>query len=176
METWLRKSWPDLLLEQIIESLPCVFGFASSGRSFAFDTFLRFKKRALIARILSQDARGDWLSAFKANGRIEKGALLAGVKVRFALGTLTVELNLEGHDRAAQSAAKHLMKAGHRPGTEFLGPLWLWSVFGSFRLVSVHVTVLPIFPFHKRVSLFVNRKSPKVKKGKETERLNVKRI
>jgi len=129
--------------------LPGVFGFASSRRSLALYTLLRAKKRTLIARVLSQDARWDRLSAFKTNTRIEEGTLLATVKIGFALGTLTLQVDLEGHYRATQSATKDLMKTGHGPGTEFLGALGFWSVFGSFRLVSVHVTVLPIFPFHE---------------------------
>lgn len=144
-----RSSCQSLLFKQIIEGLPCVFGFASSGRSLALDTFLRSKERTLIPRVLSQDALGDWLGAFKTNARIEKGTLLATVKIGFALGTLTLEFDLECHYRATESATKHVMKTGHGPGAEFLRTLRLWSVFGSFRLVSVHVTVLPIFPFHK---------------------------
>src|SRR5262249_27977462 len=111
-------------------------------------TFFRLKERTLIASVLSQDPLGDGLGAFKASARIEEGALLAAVKIGFALRALTVELNLEGHDRAAHSTTEHLMKTGHRSGTEFLWALGLWSVFGFFWLVSVHVTALPIFPFH----------------------------
>jgi len=129
--------------------LPCVFWFASSRRGFALNTFLRSEERTLIPRVLPQDALRDWLGAFKTNARIEKGTLLATVKIGLALWALTIESDLEGHYRATESAAKHVMKTGHRPGTEFLRALGLWSVFGSFRLVSVHVTVLPIFPFHK---------------------------
>jgi hypothetical protein len=114
-----------LLLEQILESLPSV-AWAQGGRSgrLFFPGYANFVERAFVAGVFFGDALGHGLHALEAAAGIEIHALFAGVQFEAALRTFASGRSSLQH-RAALGAARDCVGAGQidGPGTERVVPL-----------------------------------------------------
>jgi hypothetical protein len=79
----------------------------------------------MIELVLARNSCWDGLRAFKARGRIEVSALLAGMKFETALGTSSDRIRKRIQQRATLSATGYVMRARHlqraRPEGFFLG-------------------------------------------------------
>jgi len=79
-----------LFLEQVFEGLTGVIRAQCRGSGcFLFDHYAHRVEGAFVALILAGDALRNGLRALKSAGGIEVRTLLAGMKIKTALGTLS---------------------------------------------------------------------------------------
>ena len=118
-----------LLLEQVLELLAGVVGTrvgrwcraigrrwlrVRRGRGVFLDGCAEFVEFATVLDVFRRDALEDWLHTFKLGAGIEKAALLAGMQLETALGTLTVRVEAGREDDAAIRAASARDRADMR--------------------------------------------------------------
>jgi hypothetical protein len=146
-----------LFLEESIEGPAGIIGFfgvggrlgSFGGTCFPLDAQLGFEKLALVAKVLAGNPFRDRLGAFVPQSRIEEPALLAGVQVRAALGTLAGGPDGDIHGFATQGTAGGLAKARHGPGPELPGALrCLGKRSGLFLRIIVLISPLTVFSGH----------------------------
>jgi hypothetical protein len=105
------------LLEEIFKRLPRIHGTRRCrGRGLLFHPHTGRIKRAVVLLILAGNSCRDGLRAFKARRGIEIRALLAGMKFKSALGTLSDRIRKRVQQRAALSTARDVVRAWHLQG------------------------------------------------------------
>ena len=101
---WVRAN---LLLEQIIERLPCTAGTQGGWRGrFLLPRHADLIKRAVVALVFLRDAHFHRLHALKMASRIEIHALLAGMQLKPALRALPLRRHSLQH-RSTLRATRH---------------------------------------------------------------------
>src|SRR3989441_13031800 len=97
---------PGLLLEEAPEGPARLVGMNRSGRGVTLDRDHHRKQRALVAGTLVCDPPGNLLPALETAGRIEVGALAAGVQLDAAVRALGERVGGDRQHRAALGAAR----------------------------------------------------------------------
>jgi len=168
-----RESNHKLFLEEIFEGLAGVVGArrgssgssrhlsglgVGSGGGVFFDSHAELIKLAVVFGVLGSDAFGDRLRTLELGAGIEEATLLATVKLKLALGTLSIRVEAGGEDGTTVGAAATRDGADHawRARAELIGArtalrrlaVVLFFFFAFFRVAVAAMTVLSI---HKRL-------------------------
>jgi hypothetical protein len=132
-------------------------GVGSGGGVF-FDGHAKLVEFAVVLGVLGSDAFRDGLRALELGAGIEEAALLATVKLKLALGTLSVGVESCGEDSTAVRTSAACDSADHawRTWAELIGArtalrrlaVVLFFFIAFFRVAVAAMTVLSI---HKRL-------------------------